>query len=371
MTVASHLIVAHAGPPLDGLPPEPPPLVRALHAIPPEAAHDGDPWSLTPPHEHALATALGWTVTDGALPWAAWSAQRVGLACAWLHPCQWQASLDHIQIVPAQALAITAEEAQALADALTPLAAEDGWRLYVESAQRWRLEGPALDSWRGASLSRVAHRRADPWWRRQRAADMGNPAGRALLRLLNEAQMLYDRHPVNTARAARGLPAVNGLWLDGAGVWPGDGPTPANADVALMEGWTDGPAVPVQDWSAAWQRLSDTVLVPWLRDAAKAGADRPHRLTLCGQRGWRRWQLDRAQCIALARALDTTWAAAIPTAAPADGARAPGVPPARHSGPWWQRLWPWGGRRNPGALPPPHARRDDDGHGAATWWSAL
>ena len=35
--------------------------------------------------------------------------------------------------------------------------------------------------------------------------------------LLNEAQMVLHAHPVNEAREARGEPAVNSLWLWGAG----------------------------------------------------------------------------------------------------------------------------------------------------------
>jgi hypothetical protein len=35
--------------------------------------------SLTPPHEHVKALALGLTVTDGQVPWAALEASRLGL----------------------------------------------------------------------------------------------------------------------------------------------------------------------------------------------------------------------------------------------------------------------------------------------------
>ncbi len=38
-----------------------------------------------------------------------------------------------------------------------------------------------------------------------------------LRRLMTELQMLLHEHPVNEARARRGLPAINALWLWGAG----------------------------------------------------------------------------------------------------------------------------------------------------------
>jgi hypothetical protein len=46
------------------------------------------------------------------------------------------------------------------------------------------------------------------------------PKGRdaaILKRLLTEVQMLLHEHPVNVARAQRGVPAVNALWLHGVG----------------------------------------------------------------------------------------------------------------------------------------------------------
>lgn len=50
------------------------------------------------------------------------------------------------------------------------------------------------------------------------------PAGdgaRTLQQRMNDAQMLLHEHPVNTARAERGLPAINSIWLWGAGDVPG------------------------------------------------------------------------------------------------------------------------------------------------------
>lgn len=328
MPEVRHLIIAYAAPPAtDAAPALPalPALQRWLARATPHARHDGDPWSLTPPHEHALARALGWPVVDGRLPWAAWHAGRAGVGCAWLWPCAWQAGLDQITIVPPQALDLRPEEAAALRATFAPYAAEDGIVLSGDDPLRWHAEGAPFDGWTGASLDRVAHRRADGWWR-----DAGqNPAARTLLRLLSEAQMLFHDHPVNAARAERGALAVNGLWISGAGRWNGEGPSPAEAGVRLEEALTapatrgDGTA-----WATAWTHLDGALLAPWLAAAEADG--QPRWLTLCGERGWCTWRLD-------------------PGADPAP-------PPRLGWRDWWNRLR---GRVTPAAPP------------AVDWWSGL
>ena len=45
----------------------------------------------------------------------------------------------------------------------------------------------------------------------------GRDAG-ALRRLMTEMQMLLHEHPVNTQRQARGLPAINAIWIHGEGI---------------------------------------------------------------------------------------------------------------------------------------------------------
>lgn len=292
MPEARHLIIAHAAPAdatgaaaLDAV--NLPALQRLLARATPQQRHDGDAWSLTPPHEHALARALGWPLTDGQLPWAGWQAGRPGVACAWLWPCTWQAGIDQITIVPPQALDLRPEESAALRATFAPYAAEDGITLSGDDPLRWHAEGGLFDGWEGASLDRVAHRRADGWWR-----DAGaSPTARTLLRLLSEAQMLFHDHPVNAARAARGALPVNGLWISGAGVWDGQGPAAAQASARLIDALSDpllrGDAA---GWRTAWERLDADVLAPWLAAAEAAGE--PRWLTLCGERGWQSWHLD-------------------------------------------------------------------------------
>lgn len=291
MSGIRHLIIAHAAPPAHLSPapdiPALPALQRWLTSATETAIHAGDVLSLTPPHEHAMARALGWPVVDGRLPWAAWHSGRTEVACAWLWPCHWQASLDHLTIIPAQALDLHPEEAAALRQAFAEFAAQDGVTLQGDDPLRWHAEGDLFDGWTCASIDRVAHRRPDAWWR-----DAGNdPAARALLRLLNEAQMLFHDHPVNAARVRRGALPINGLWVSGAGRWSGEGPPPNTAAVRCDETLLraallgDGSA-----WQAGWERIDQQWIVPYWENALRDG--QPHWLTLCGERGWRCWRLD-------------------------------------------------------------------------------
>jgi len=330
MSVVRHLIIAHAAPPAGtAVPPPLPALQRWLARAVPAGHHAGDALSLSPPHEHALARALGWPWRDGQLPWAAWEAGRADVPCAWLWPCHWQAGLDHLTIIPPHALDLQPAEAATLRDTLATHAAADGVQVGGDDPLRWHAHGAMFDGWTAASLDRVAHRRLDTWWR-----DVGrDPSARALLRLLNEAQMLFHDHPVNAARAQRGALPVNGLWISGAGRWDGSGPSSADAPVRCLGDLT--PAAIADDgaaWAAAWQRVDTQWLAPWLEAAERDG--QPRWLTLCGERGWRCWRLD-------------------PSAEP--------PPPPRLT---WRTRWRrWWGASD---APPPDPRAS-----AADWWSDL
>ena len=267
------------------------------------ATDRGNAYRLNPPHERALAQALGWPAgIDGTLPWAGWHARRSGVPCAWFTPCHWQTGMEQVRLQAMDEDAWSAAESQALLAALAPLCAEDGIRLVYEAPSRWRAEGECFRQLPCASLDRVLGRRIDPWL----PSASGEPAQRSLLRLMNEAQMLFYTHPVNDDRGARGLPLANGLWVSGSGVWAGaDG-----VDTRTVQVLDDlRPAALAGDW-AAWASAWATL------DAGPLGSalDMPDlTLVLCGEQHAVQW---------------------VP------------APPARG----WRALWPIGPRRSP-ALP--------------------
>lgn len=139
------------------------------------------------------------------------SGRDPGAACwARADPVHLRVMRDRLVLVPGQALAVAAEEARALCEALNGHFAPDAAFEAVEPL-RWcvRLSGDATYE-------------ADcPLDAAGRDVDLALPAVRgAVHRLLNEAQMLLHDHAVNAAREARGEPPINSVWFWGAGRKP-------------------------------------------------------------------------------------------------------------------------------------------------------
>ena len=112
---------------------------------------------------------------------------------------------DRLILVPAAAFGLSRDEAEALCETLNEHFAGRLDILPVQP-QRWsaRLQ-MELEVSAGSSFDMAGRELHGPL------------AGDALL---NEAQMVLHEHPVNEAREARGEPAVNSLWLWGAGRVP-------------------------------------------------------------------------------------------------------------------------------------------------------
>jgi hypothetical protein len=116
--------------------------------------------------------------------------------------------------VPATAFGVSRPDAEALAETLNRHFAGE-LTFHPLSGERWcvRVEGIATEGLRTKPPAEVAGR------------DINRhlPSGDGAMRwhgLLNEIQMLLHEHPANEAREARGEPAVNSVWLWGAGVAP-------------------------------------------------------------------------------------------------------------------------------------------------------
>ena len=97
-----------------------------------------------------------------------------------------------------------------LFDSARPLFEELGHTLLYGDAQTWFLRATGWEQLETSTPDVVL------------GMNLGDamPAGdeaRAFRRLQNEVQMLWFEHPVNTARAARGLAPVNAIWPWGAG----------------------------------------------------------------------------------------------------------------------------------------------------------
>lgn len=251
------------------------PHLQALLARSVEIERDeGDALSLSPPHERALARALGLAGADGELPWGAWRAgnddiDTGDLAWGLLTPVHWEVGADHVRLTDPATLALDDAAARTFFDALHPLFESEGLALVYGGPERWYVAHESLQHLATASLDRVIGRHLDHWL-------PSAPEARLLRRLQNEAQMLLYTHPLNAEREAAGLLPLNSFWLSGCGVRQHTPPPPPGLRVdkrlrraALAEDWAA--------WAEAWRAVDDE-----LGQASRSA--QPLSLVLCGER---------------------------------------------------------------------------------------
>ena len=286
-----HLMIPFAAP-LPGLGPareaasglDLPRLASLLGLLTLHRRDDADEWSLSPPHERALARALGWHGGDGQLPWAARAAAADGVAVAgraWgqLTPVHWHLGTDQVSLVDPAGLMLDEAASRTFFDALRPLFTSEGYELEFGTPARWYAAHDSLAALATASLDRVIGRNVDRWLGK-------DPAARRLRRLQSEVQMQLYTHPLNDQRQARGLLPVNSFWLSGCGV-----AQPERAGTVQVDERLRAPALASDSaaWCKAWATLDSGPLASLLA-AARAG--QPAQLTLCGERSSATWILD-------------------------------------------------------------------------------
>lgn len=258
-----------------------PRLARALAAARPTARLGGDEYSLTPPHERALAEAWGWEGPDGELPFAAQAAAADGIETgerAWglLTPVHWHVGRDHITLADPQELQLSDADSRTAFEAVRHLFDSEGFQLVYASASRWYAAHDDFDGLPCASLDRVIGRNVDLWL-------PTHPKARLVRRLQNEVQMLLYNHPLNDEREARGELPLNSFWLSGCGR-----PQPVRGgdiDIAhdlraplLAEDWAG--------WADAWRALDAGPVSQWLDRSREPGSS----ITLCGERFAQRFE---------------------------------------------------------------------------------
>jgi hypothetical protein len=145
----------------------------------------------------------------GALTLLAGGGEPAGYSWSRADPVHLRLMRDRLLLMPAPALGITSGEAQALCDALNQQFGE-------------RLEVQVIDAarWVARTAPELTLSGAPPLALAGRDVALALPASTAAHPLLNEAQMVLHAHPVNEAREARGEPAINSVWLWGAGRLP-------------------------------------------------------------------------------------------------------------------------------------------------------
>ena len=271
-----------------------PNLTRLLARWTPGVPLGSDEFSPNPPHEQALAQALGWPhAPNAALPFAAQQAAALGWPsadAAWgrLTPVHLHLGADAVSLTEPTALPLDEASSRQLFEAVRPLFETEGFTLHWAAPQQWLATHALFDGLVTAAIDRVINRNIDPWLPEQRNA-------RLIRRLQNEVQMLLYTHPLNDAREAAGLPTVNSFWLSGCGRLPAVANAAVNRTAApQIDDRLREPAL-AEDWAAwceAWQAL-DAGPIRALLEAGPAhalpGADDGHRLTLCGERQAQAW----------------------------------------------------------------------------------
>jgi len=128
-------------------------------------------------------------------------------------PVHLRADQSRLRLFESHSFFISRDEADALVESINAFNAGRGWRLIAPQPQRWYLSLPASPQLQTCTPAQAAGRDIDAFLPQGQAA-------RHWQAVITELQMLLHDHPVNLARAQRGEPAINSLWLWGGGVLP-------------------------------------------------------------------------------------------------------------------------------------------------------
>jgi hypothetical protein len=119
-------------------------------------------------------------------------------------------ALDHLQLATPVPMPLAADERATLRAMLDEHLVGSGFRLHDGGHGGWLVECP-----NGCEFTALEP--AQAVGRNLRECLPGGRDASQVRALVNELQMLLHEHPVNERRVARGLPAVNSVWLWGAG----------------------------------------------------------------------------------------------------------------------------------------------------------
>jgi len=184
----------------------------------------GEDFQRTLPHERWVARQFGATgahasAADDEAPLAPYMLLADGgmpgdATWACVQPVHVRIAHDHLVLIDPASLELSDDEAAALYEVAKPLVEELGVRIEAPTPRRWYLSSNAFGTLAGASPLRASGRNIEIWLPHE--AHSGERS-RAWMKLQNEVQMAWFEHPVNEAREARGLPAVNSVWFHAQG----------------------------------------------------------------------------------------------------------------------------------------------------------
>lgn len=139
--------------------------------------------------------------------------QTTSMAC--IQPVHLHATRDHLVLMHPNQIPLTLTESSALLKEAEPLFIEFlGENGVVTDANHWFVPAGRFASLATHTVDQ-AHGRNIDWWLPRDTNEPGT--ARAWRKLQNEIQMLWHISPVNEARQANGLPAINSIWISGIG----------------------------------------------------------------------------------------------------------------------------------------------------------
>jgi hypothetical protein len=186
----------------------------------------GEDFQRTLPHERWVAgqfgalapeTGPGAAADEAPLaPYMLWADGGEPGDAIWacVQPVHVRIAHDHLVLIDPASLELSDEDAATLLAIARPLIEELGVRIAAPNPHRWYLSSDAFGTLAGASPLRASGRNIEIWLPHE--AHTGERS-RAWMKLQNEVQMAWFEHPVNEAREARGLPAVNSIWFHAQG----------------------------------------------------------------------------------------------------------------------------------------------------------
>lgn len=205
-------------------------------------------FGIAPQPETDLPVAALTRLADGAAADDAWYLRA--------DPMHLRADRDTVISLGQHGLDLTLCEAQSLAAELGALWAEDGLTLEALTPLRWYLRAPGAFGLRTRAPESVLGRSIFD------AMPVGADA-RVWRRRLNEAQMLLHGSAINARREQRGVPAVNSVWLWGAGRLP------ARHPVAWAHVWSNEPlGVGLARWAGVEYATAPATAQEWLETSA-------------------------------------------------------------------------------------------------------
>ncbi|MDO9421494.1 MAG: hypothetical protein Q7T66_12615 [Herminiimonas sp.] len=192
------------------------PSLALLMARASRTAHQAsDGFSRALPHEYWLASQFGLPANDSdTSPAVAASGMRTfnlpleGGNWFVLQPAHLHITRDHLVLTDHRQLQLTESDARALFAIVLPLFEEVGKTLFYGDAQTWFMRADDWNTLQTSTPDAACGHNIDIWM----------PKGaheRDWRRLQNEIQMHWHGNAINDQREARGLKAINSVWLWG------------------------------------------------------------------------------------------------------------------------------------------------------------